>query len=127
MTDLIDNSCPSDVRLLLRCQGEQLWLICHVLPVLRELDDPDSIPEDQLGAALAYLEVLWIDARRMAHETDKASAALLASEPEPEVLRLRADARRYHAAVRALREAIERRYDRLTSVPADQPVVHQPA
>jgi hypothetical protein len=121
MTDLLDNSCPSDIRLLLRCQGEQLWLNCQVLPVLRELDDPDSIPEEQLGAALAYLEVLWVDARRMADETDKASAALLASEPEPEVLRLRADARRYHAAVRAMRDAFARRFDRLTSVREDAP------
>jgi hypothetical protein len=116
MTDLLDNSCPSDIRLLLRCHGEQLWLNCQVRPVLRELDEADAIPEDELGAALAYLEVLWIDARRLANETEAASAALLASEPELEVLRLRSDARRYHAAVRAMRDALARQFARLTSV-----------
>jgi hypothetical protein len=126
MKDLLDKSCPSDIRLLMRCHGEQRWLSRTLLPVLLELDSEDAVPEDQLGAALAYLEVLWIDARRLADATDAASAALLASEPEPEALRLRADARRYHAAVRSMRDALARRFARLTT-PQEGPAAQQHA
>ena len=69
-------SQPSDICLLLRAYAEQRWLTSELLPVIRELESPDQIPEEQLGAALAYLEVLWVDARRRAAETEAALEAL---------------------------------------------------
>jgi hypothetical protein len=107
-----------DVGLLLRAHSEQVWLTTYVVPVLVDLERPESIPSEQLGAALAYLEVLWIDARQRATETERAFAALLASEPEPELLRLRADARRHHAAVCSLRDTIARHVEQLTAANA---------
>ncbi len=44
--------------------------------MLRQLETPDALPEEQLGAALAYLEVTWLEAARHAAETDAAFAAL---------------------------------------------------
>jgi hypothetical protein len=121
MTDRrTQDSNVHDIGLLLRAHGEQVWLTTYVVPVLVDLERPGAIPSEQVGAALAYLEVLWIDARRLADATEAASAALLASEPEPEALRLRADARRYHAAVRSMRGAFARRFARLTT-PQEEP------
>ena len=37
MPDPSDNSNSSDIRLLLRCHGEQLWLTSQVVPLLRQL------------------------------------------------------------------------------------------
>ncbi len=69
-------SHPSDMCLLLRAYAEQRWIAGELLPVVRELESPEQVPEEQLGAALAYLEVLWVDARRRASETDAALEAL---------------------------------------------------
>ena len=69
-------SPPSDVCLLLRAHAEQRWLSLEVGPVLRQLQQRDGLPEEQLGAALAYLEVLWIEASQRAAETDAAYAQL---------------------------------------------------
>ena len=80
MTHDSDLSPPSDVCLLLRAHAEQRWLSLEVTPVLRQLQQPDSLPEEQLGAALAYLEVLWIEASQRAAETDAAYAQLEACE-----------------------------------------------
>lgn len=116
MTDLSDNSYPSDIGLLLRAHGEQLWLARQVLPLLRELEQPDAIPEDQLGAALAYLEMLWVDAALRAAETEAALAVLLASDAHGQRF-LHAEARKYHAAVHAMREGLARRVARFTAPP----------
>ncbi len=80
MTHDSDPSPPSDVCLLLRAHAEQRWLSLEVAPVLHQLRQRDSLPEEQLGAALAYLEVLWIEASQRAAETDAAYAELEASE-----------------------------------------------
>src|ERR1700736_2002660 len=96
---MIDPASPtSDISLLLRAHAEQRWLCHEVLPVLRQLEQRDSLPEEQLGAALAYLEVLWIEASQRAAETDAASAELLAwaAAPDPP---LHSKARSYHEAV----------------------------
>ena len=105
-------SPPSDVCLLLRAYAEQRWLSREVVPVLRQLETPDELPEEQLGAALAYLEVTWLEAARLAAETDAAFAALDAGVPEAEEA-LPSKARRYHAAVSFLREACDRHVARL--------------
>jgi hypothetical protein len=98
-------SDPQDICLLLRVDAEEHWLINEVLPVLRELEPPCSIPQEQLGAALAYLEVLWLDACRRAVETDAAFAMLGPEDCQRDPL-LYERTRRYHAAVRRLRVAV---------------------
>jgi hypothetical protein len=99
---------PLDICLLLRAHGEQRWLLSEVLPVLIQLEQPGSIPDDQRGAALAYLEVLWIDAHLRAADTDAAHAALHATNSQRNPA-MRSNAHRYHAAVRRQRHAIARR------------------
>jgi hypothetical protein len=111
MTDLADTPQTSDICLLLRAHGEQHWLIYELVPVVRQLEQRDSLPEDQLGAALAYLEALWIEARRRAAETDAAHAEL--EEPGGGDVCLHEKARRYYAAVRRLRRALAVRVQRL--------------
>jgi len=64
------HSAPSDFRLLLRAHAEARWLSHEVVPVLRELEQEDALGDEQLGAALAYLEVLWIEACGRAAETE---------------------------------------------------------
>lgn len=101
---------PQDICLLLRAHGEQRWLIYELLPVLRQIETPGSIPEEQLGAALAYLELLWLDAHQRARETDAAHAKLSAEGLDHDPT-LYEKARRYHAAVCRLRLAIGRRIE----------------
>ncbi len=108
-----DNSNSSDIRLMLHCHCEQLWLSTQVVPIMRQLEQRGAIPEDQLGAALAYLEVLWIDASRRAAATDSAFAEVASANGYDGVLR--ADARRYHAAVCTLRELLAAHVSRLTA------------
>jgi hypothetical protein len=111
MTNLTNSPETSDIRLLLRTHGEQRWLIYELVPVVRQLERRDSLPDDQLGAALAYLEVLWIEARHRAFETDAAHAEL--EPPGGGEVSLHEKARRYYAAVRRLRYALARRVHRL--------------
>jgi hypothetical protein len=101
-------SNPQDICLLLRVHAEEHWLINEVLPVLRELEPPCSIPHEQLGAALAYLEVLWLDAGTRAAETDAACAMLGTEEFQCDPV-LYERTRRYHAAVGRLRVALGQR------------------
>jgi hypothetical protein len=125
LSDSPDSSPPSDVCLLLRAHAEQRWLSHEVVPVLRELEQRDSLPEEQLGAALAYLEVLWIEASQRAAETDAIYAKLAAACAEVGVACADRDkilprmARRYHAAVRILREVLARQVAQLIAVPGD--------
>jgi len=98
---------PPDICLLLRAHSEQSWLTSRLVPVLADLERPGCIPEDQLGAALAYLEILWLDARSKASETDAARAQL---GPEPAATdELYESALAYHAAVARLRGELRRR------------------
>lgn len=117
-------SHPSDMCLLLRAYAEQRWITGELLPVVRELESPEQIPEEQLGAALAYLEVLWVDARRRASETDAALEALGATGCASPVLSERA--RRYNAAVRRLRASVEVRVRRITHL-GSPPSPREPA
>jgi len=108
-----DTERPPDICLLLRVHAEQRWLANEVVPILRQLEPPGSIAEDDAGAALAYLEVLWLEAGLRAAETDAAYAKLeQGAESSSRIIGERA--RRYHAAVRRLRETVGRRVRRLT-------------
>jgi hypothetical protein len=116
MSEHPHTSDPQDICLLLRAHCEQRWLIYEVIPVLRQLETPEAIPEDQLGAALAYLELLWLDARRRARETDAACDMLDVDHHQHDPT-LYEKARRYHAAVRRLRVAIGQRIAERTRLP----------
>jgi hypothetical protein len=107
---------PADVGLMLRAHAELRCLSREVIPVLREVETRDELPEEQLGAAMAYLEVIWIEARRRAAETDCAHRGLAVPSP-PSFAEERAGSQselhdracRYYDAVKALREAVSRR------------------
>jgi hypothetical protein len=117
---MIDPASPtSDICLLLRAHAEQRWLCHEVLPVLRQLEQRDALPEEQLGAALAYLEVLWIEASQRAAETDAAYAKLLAWAAGPDAP-LQWKAVSYQRAVVRVREAIARHVVALVSAPSGE-------
>ncbi len=111
------NACehPPDVTLLLRAHSEQRWLSREVIPVVRQIETGERLPEEQLPAALAYLEVIWVEAAGLAREADAALHTLdifdVARQPLP------ARARRYHASVRALRAAVAQRVEELIAAP----------
>jgi hypothetical protein len=133
MTHDPELSPPSDVCLLLRAHAEQRWLNLEVGPVLRQLQQRETLPEEQLGAAMAYLEVLWIQAAQRAGETDAAYAQLEACEsaaandgghaqpdsPDGGGGTLPSKARRYHAAVRTLREVLGHQVSALLATPGN--------
>jgi hypothetical protein len=106
---------PPDICLILRAHGEQLWLTAEVVPLVRELEEPGAIPEDQVGAALAYLEVTWLYASARAAETESARAELERTCGERDRT-LSEKACRYHAAVRRLRAAVAGRVAELVGV-----------
>jgi hypothetical protein len=108
---------PSDVSLLLRAHAEQRWLSGEVIPVVRQIETRERLPEDQLPAAVAYLEVIWLEALGRARETEMARGQVDGEDPSERPLPTRA--RRYHDVVRALREAVARRVARLLAVPAE--------
>jgi predicted outer membrane lipoprotein len=120
MTDRSPTHQTSDICLLLRAHGEQRWLIYEVIPVVRQLEQPDGLPQDQLGAAFAYLEALWIEARDRARDTDAAYAELEPPEPGDDYS-VHEKARRYHTAVRRLRTSLAQRVERLITAPSDIP------
>jgi len=107
MSKSFDSSLPSDIRLLLRADAEQCWLHCEVIPVLRQVEAPEELPEEEVGAALAYLEAMWNEATARARETDAAHCHLRARDDEHETLA--GPAGRYHTAVRALRGIVAER------------------
>jgi hypothetical protein len=127
MTDLPDISDPLDICLLLRAHSERRWLISEVVPVVRQIEQPGAVPDDQLGAALAYLETLWLDARQRSAETEAARARLDAFAGDGEDRVLYEKAHGYHAAVRRLRNAVGHRVGLLTSHCRDEPLQHEHA
>ena len=120
MTDHSPSSDPPDMCLILRAHGERVWLTSEVIPIVRQLERGEMLDEDAVGAALAYLEVIWIDACQRALETDAARAALDAARNDRDVV-LCEKARRYHAAVRRLRTVVGRRVAALTGLGTDSP------
>jgi hypothetical protein len=107
MTNSFESSLPSDIRLLLRADAEQCWLHREVIPVLQQIETPEQLPEEQVDAALAYLEAMWSEATLRAQETDAAHNHLCSQDEEREALARPAS--RYHAAVRALRRIVANR------------------
>ena len=124
MTDHPLPSPLSDVCLLLRAHAEHSWLNHEVMPVVYELNHRDSLPEEQLGAAMAYLEVLWIEACQRAAETEAAQADLDAIDAAAE-RPLSGKARGYHAAVCALRGRLAQHVQRLLAIPSEEPTRDQ--
>ncbi len=114
MTQTLRTEHPPDICLLLRVHGEQRWLVTRVIPALRQLERPAAIEPEEHGAALAYLEVLWLEAGLRAAEADAAAAALRAAGAGGQTF-LAEKACRYHAAVRRLRQAVDRRVREVTS------------
>jgi len=109
-----------EVSLLLRAHSEQHWLSREVVPVVRQIATREALPEEQLPAALAYLEVIWSEAVHRAGDTDKALTCLdlmLPASDSPACQALAARARRYRAAVLVLREAVARRVAPLLAAP----------
>lgn len=84
--------------------------------MLQEVETHEELPEEEVGAALAYLEAMWNEATLRARETDAAHSHLRSREEECEALW--GPASRYHAAVRVLRGIVA---DRVT------PFVDDPA
>jgi hypothetical protein len=107
MSTSFESSLPSDIRLLLRADAEQCWLRREVLPVLRDIESDGERPEEEVGAALAYLEAMWDEATLRARETDAALSHLRLREQE--CAALVEPAGRYHAAVRVLRGIVAER------------------
>jgi hypothetical protein len=124
MTDHPHLSPLSDVCLLLRAHAEHSWLNHEVMPVVYELNHRDSLPEEQLGAAMAYLEVLWIEASQRAAETEAAHADLNAIDAAA-VRPLSGKARGYHAAVRAVRGRLAEQVQQLLAIPFEEPTRDQ--
>ena len=83
--------------------------------VAHEVEQRDEISEQQIATALAYLEVLWIEACSRARETESARVELDALGSFDQALVEKAH--RYHAAVRRLRDTLELRVCRLLAVP----------
>jgi hypothetical protein len=131
------SSTPPDVSLLLRAHAEQHWLSREVIPVVRQIENRElrvenrerrdggrehlietrELPEEQLPAALAYLEVIWAEAARRALETERARRRL--EKPIAAEQPLRARANRYHAILLVLRDAVARRVGVLLGIPVE--------
>ncbi len=109
MSEPFDYALPSDIRLLLRADAEQCWLHREVIPALRQVETPEELLEEEVGAALAYLEAMWSEATLRARATDAAHHSLRSRAGELETLS--GPASRYHAAVRVLRRIVA---DRVT-------------
>lgn len=125
MSSMTDTDHPPDICLLLRVHAEQRWLASRVVPIVRQLEQPGAIDEDDIGSALAYLEVLWLEAGLRAIETDAAYGKLEHAREESSLV-ISEKARRYHAAVRRLRETIARRVRSLT-LPREEISSHEAA
>jgi hypothetical protein len=112
MSHRFDCTIPSDICVLLRADAEQSWLNREVIPVLRQIETREQLPDELIDAALAYLETTWDEARIRAHATDAAHSSLHTRGAEHEALSGPAD--RYHAAVRVLRRTLSERVIPLT-------------
>jgi hypothetical protein len=109
---------PADVDLMLRAHAETRCLSREVIPVLRQIETGNGLPQEQYGAAMAYLEVTWLAARRCAQESDAAHGQLCALPSDGTGARsdrdeLRGGACRYYESVKELRGVVQRRVSML--------------
>jgi hypothetical protein len=111
----LDRSSVADVCLLLRAHAESRWLSNQLVPVLHEIEQRDTVDDRQLATALAYLEVLWLEACARARETESARVELDALGSSDRALCEKA--KRYHVAVRRLRDGVEARVAHLLAAP----------
>jgi len=118
MTRTLQTEHPPDICLMLRVHGEQRWLVSKVIPAVRQLEEQSAIEPDELAPALAYLEVLWLEAGLRAAETDAAAEKLRPPGGVPPTV-LEEKAERYAAAVRRLRQAVDKRVRTLTAPAAE--------
>ncbi len=114
-------SPPPDVALLLRAHAERRWLSREVIPVVRQIETSRELPEEQVPAALAYLEVIWAEAIVRGHATDTARRLLDAEGAGEQPLLARAH--RDHRAVESLRAVVAQRVARLLAVPEPRAAV----
>lgn len=105
MSNRFDSTAPSDISLLLRADAEQRWLHREVIPVLRQIETREELPDEDIEAALAYLEATWGQAELRAQATDAAHGRMDGNQDEPLATR----AHRYHAAVSVLRRIVAER------------------
>jgi hypothetical protein len=113
-----DAELPADVDLMLRAHAETRCLSREVIPVLRQIETGNDLPQEQYGAAMAYLEVTWLAARRCARESDAAYGQLCALPGDEIGARSDRDellggACRYYESVKELREVVQRRVSML--------------
>jgi hypothetical protein len=101
----------SDVCLMLRADTEMRCLSREVIPVLRQVETGERLPGDQVDAALAYLEVMWLEAQRRAAATDDAYEELTSSIglEDCEQDEVYGNACRYRTAVVTLRSVVAKR------------------
>jgi hypothetical protein len=115
-------SPPPDVSLMLRAHAELRCLSREVIPVLRQLETREDLPEEQYGAAMAYLEVTWLQARNRAQETDAARRRLCGAADRARELAdadLHGRACCYYDAVKELRCVAQARLMALMSAAQD--------
>lgn len=105
----------SDITLLLHADAEQRWLQREVIPVLHQLEAHAPLADEQVSAALAYLEDSWNEAQLRARQTDAARARGASALERGS---LGKDAVRYHTAVRALRGIVAERVTPYVDAPA---------
>ncbi|MGH2912237.1 MAG: hypothetical protein ACRDJ3_07145 [Solirubrobacteraceae bacterium] len=117
MSTSFDPSLPSDITLLLRADAEHFWLHREVIPVLRQVQARERIPDEQVGAALAYLEATWNEATIRARATDAAGMHLKTRDGGHNSLSGSAD--RYHAVVRTLRGIVAEQVTPLVEPPLE--------
>jgi hypothetical protein len=111
-------TAPSDICLLLRADAEQHWLHREVIPVLRDIETRERLPDDQVEAALAYLEATWSEAELRARATDAARGRLRAASERDDGA-LAGPAQRYHTAVRVLRGLVAERVTQFIEPPLE--------
>ena len=107
-TDAPPAQQPCCVTLLLRAHAEQGFLRREVLPVLSQLEEPGELDCSERSAALAFLEVAWLEAQLRAFATDLTRATVIGAERAPSD-RLQRPAELYYRSLRALRAHVGER------------------
>ena len=113
-----------EVCLMLRADAEMRCLSRQVIPALCEAERTEGVRDDALGAAIAYLEVLWMEAQGRASATEAAFAEAIgsASAAGSSADDLCGKAQRFHTAVSMLRKTVTERIARVLSPASERSV-----